>query len=152
LDNASDNEMLGLRLLDRGPDHLLSWAIPRLAKGESVRFVEELVRARRCRYALEPIRAVSGYPFGLVERSALLGQGEDLVVLPRLGRIHAGNLRRFLSEATGGQGRQRRHPRLQPVLAAEFHGIRPYQHGDSPRWIHWRTSARRGELMVREFE
>src|SRR5262249_54897413 len=24
--------------------------------------------------------------------------------------------------------------------------------GDSPRWIHWRTTARRGELMVREFE
>ena len=30
--------------------------------------------------------------------------------------------------------------------------MRDYRSGDSPRWIHWRTSARRGELMVKEFE
>ena len=34
----------------------------------------------------------------------------------------------------------------------EYHGLRDYRSGDSPRWIHWRTSARRGELMVKEFE
>jgi uncharacterized protein (DUF58 family) len=34
---------------------------------------------------------------------------------------------------------------------AELHAIRPYQPGDSQRSIHWRTTARRGELMVREF-
>ena len=34
----------------------------------------------------------------------------------------------------------------------EYHGLRDYRPGDSPRWIHWRTSARRGELMVKEFE
>ncbi|MGL4555578.1 MAG: DUF58 domain-containing protein [Gemmataceae bacterium] len=30
--------------------------------------------------------------------------------------------------------------------------MRPYRPGDSLRWIHWRTSARRGQLMVKEFE
>ncbi len=34
----------------------------------------------------------------------------------------------------------------------EYHGLRDYRSGDSPRWIHWRTSAKRGELMVKEFE
>src|SRR5690606_29676660 len=32
-----------------------------------------------------------------------------------------------------------------------FHRIREYRPGDEPRSIHWRTTARRNELMVREF-
>jgi uncharacterized protein (DUF58 family) len=34
----------------------------------------------------------------------------------------------------------------------ELFGIREYRPGDSLRRIHWRTSARRGELVVREYE
>src|SRR5262249_49364986 len=48
--------------------------------------------------------------------------------------------------------RRRRRPRRHPTAQAEFHGLRAFRSGDSPRWIHWRTSARCGELMVREFE
>jgi uncharacterized protein (DUF58 family) len=39
-----------------------------------------------------------------------------------------------------------------PAAQSDFHGLRAFRSGDSPHWIHWRTSARRGELMVREFE
>jgi uncharacterized protein (DUF58 family) len=35
---------------------------------------------------------------------------------------------------------------------AEFYGLRPWATGDSRRWIHWRTTARLGELSVRQFE
>ena len=34
----------------------------------------------------------------------------------------------------------------------EFFGVREYRHGDSPRRIHWPASARRGELVVREYQ
>lgn len=34
----------------------------------------------------------------------------------------------------------------------EFYGLRDYRSGDSVRHVHWRSSARRGSLMVREFE
>jgi uncharacterized protein (DUF58 family) len=43
-----------------------------------------------------------------------------------------------------------------PVLAEErrdvMRALRDYRPGDHPRSIHWRTSARRGELVVKEFE
>lgn len=35
---------------------------------------------------------------------------------------------------------------------SEFHGIREYRRGDPLRHVHWRTTARRGQLVVREFE
>ena len=38
------------------------------------------------------------------------------------------------------------------MAPADFYGIRSYRPGDSPRWIHWRTTARVGQPMVREFE
>jgi hypothetical protein len=38
------------------------------------------------------------------------------------------------------------------LLEADFYGLREWRAGDSRRWIHWRTSARRGSLIVRQFE
>jgi uncharacterized protein (DUF58 family) len=35
---------------------------------------------------------------------------------------------------------------------ADVRGLRPYRSGDSLRSVHWRSSARRGELMVREYD
>ncbi len=52
-------------------------------------------------------------------------------------------------QATENRRGQRHDRSAQQV---EYHGLRDYRSGDSPRWIHWRTSARRGELMVKEFE
>jgi uncharacterized protein (DUF58 family) len=36
--------------------------------------------------------------------------------------------------------------------AAEFSGLREYRRGDNPRHVHWPTTARLNELMVKEFE
>lgn len=152
LENGGSNEELGLRLVDAGPDHRLSWFAVRLAGGETVRFVEEVVRPRRCRYAVEPLHVVHGYPFGLIERSAAVSPAEEIVVLPRLGKVQRRKLRRFLNHSAFDGARPRRRARPQLLVATEFHGVRAYQQGDSPRSIHWRTTARRGELMVREFE
>jgi uncharacterized protein (DUF58 family) len=46
----------------------------------------------------------------------------------------------------------RRFVRRLSAAEAEFYGVREFRAGDSPRWIHWRTTARMGEPMVREFE
>jgi uncharacterized protein (DUF58 family) len=142
----------GVRLEDGGPDHALRWFAPRLAGGAAQTFEGEVVLPRRGRYAWGPVWAAGRYPFGLAERRALLVPGQEVIVLPPLGTLHRGRLRRRLRGVDPGADRARRPPRPHPAAQAEIHGLRAFRTGDSPRAIHWRTSARRGELMVREFE
>jgi uncharacterized protein (DUF58 family) len=60
--------------------------------------------------------------------------------------------RRHLWSAASDQNRRWRQPRRHAAAQEQFHGLRPFRPGDNPRAVHWRTSARRNELMVREFE
>ncbi len=144
--------VLGVRVEDRGEAHEAAWFLPRLRKGEVVRLRREVALPRRGRYAWPAARAWCGYPFGLTARQAALTPAEEVIVLPRLGRVHRGRLRRRLATAAPHPARVHRPGRRDPEAQADFHSLRAFRTGDSPRWIHWRTSARRGELMVREFE
>jgi uncharacterized protein (DUF58 family) len=119
---------------------------------QTTSFRQTLILPKRGHYAWGPLWAWSRYPFGLVRRGAQLVAGEEVIVLPRLGRLHRGRLRQFLARQVAAAEPIRRAPRHRLATEAEFHGLRAFRHGDSPRWIHWRTTARRGELMVREFE
>jgi uncharacterized protein (DUF58 family) len=94
----------------------------------------------------------TGYPFGLVWRQVELLAPEEVVVLPALGDVHRGRFRRFLRGTDPRRERPRQIAIRHRAAQAEFHGLREWRTGDSPRWIHWRTSARRGTVMVREFE
>ncbi len=141
-----------VRVEDSGPAHALTWFTPRMAGRNTEIFRAAITLPDRGRYALGPLWAWSGYPFGLARRGARLVGGEELIVLPRLGRLHRGKLRQFLARGTTAAEPIRRATRRRIESQAEFHGLRAFRSGDSPRWIHWRTTARRGELMVREFE
>jgi uncharacterized protein (DUF58 family) len=140
----------GVGVEDVGPAHQLTWFAVRLGGEEA--FHGRVVLPRRGRYPWGPVVAVSGYPFGLVLRRTVLAPGEDVLVLPRAGRLHRGRFRRLLLGGAFEQDRVRRQPRLHPAAQDQFHGLRPFRPGDSPRHIHWRTTARRGQRMVREFE
>jgi uncharacterized protein (DUF58 family) len=142
----------GIHLEDRGPDHRRTWNVPELRDGRAVRLHAEITFPRRGRYTWPPLRAVSSSPFGLVEGGLATGQAEELVIAPQLGRVHRGRLRQFLRQAGGIEAGARGGLVRHPAALGEMFGVRNFRSGDSPRWIHWRTSARRGELMVREFE
>lgn len=154
LSNPSRRGRLGLRLEDGGPDHAATCFLDGLPGLGVTSWRREVVPPRRGRFRWGAVRASSGYPFGLVERRVLLLPEEEVLVLPCLGWLHRGRFLRHLRNlmVQPQYSPLRRPPHAHPAAQTEFHGLRAYRSGDSPRLIHWRTSARRGELMVREFE
>lgn len=110
--------------------------------------VYEVRPAHRGLYEFGPVRVMSRFPLGLMERSIDMGLMEQFVVYPRIGRLkprwrHAAAKGELATEQTRvGLG----------ASDDEFLRLREYRTGDNTRAIHWRTTARRNELMVKEFQ
>ncbi|MBN2022949.1 MAG: DUF58 domain-containing protein [Pirellulales bacterium] len=103
---------------------------------------------RRGRYDVGPFRVSTRFPFGVVRYTVTLGTAQTLLVCPRLGRLARGWLGRQREAFEGAQRRQARTSRVE----GEFFGVRDWRDGDGKRAVHWRSSARRGGLVVRQFE
>jgi len=101
----------------------------------------------RGRYRFGPLRMATRFPFGLFARTLGVGRTETLVVFPKLGRLTRHWAARHREAFAGVPRRERRHG-----TDGDFYGLRPWRQGDSRRWIDWRSSARRGTLLVRQFE
>jgi uncharacterized protein (DUF58 family) len=94
------------------------------------------------------LRLSTRFPLGLVDRSLTLDSPGEVLVHPRIGRLTS-HWRREQFEAD----ELVQHSRPQHgAFDDEFHRLREYRAGDNPRAIHWRTSARRNSLMVREYQ
>lgn len=150
--NPTPHRITNVRLDDAGPHHAATWFLPTLPARSRHVASTEILLPKRGPYDLPPITASSTAPFGLWERRLPLGPASKVCVLPRPGKISRERLRHYLKAADPHGERVHRHGWRHETAQADFHGLRPFRPGDSPRWIHWRTSARRGELMVREFE
>jgi uncharacterized protein (DUF58 family) len=101
---------------------------------------------RRGGFPLGPTRITTGDPFGLFRFSKEIAPTQTLVVLPMIFEIKS-----FLFPPgllPGGQVIRRKSPDVTPHAA----GVREYVHGDAMKRIHWPTSIRRNQLMVKEFE
>ena len=105
-----------------------------------------LAAVPRGRYRLEKTVALVEDAFGLERRERPLPQGATLVVYPRLTELE-----RLFSE-TGEHARDGRRLLLQRPSGFDLHSVRDYVEGDSLRKVHWRSTARRGRLMVKELE
>jgi uncharacterized protein (DUF58 family) len=101
----------------------------------------------RGRYRFGPLRVSTRFPMGLVQHTLTLAGTAELLVHPKLGRLQPGWLKQIREDESGSQRMTRRG-----LLEADFYGLREWRAGDSRRWIHWRTSARRGGLIVQQFE
>lgn len=108
-----------------------------------VRLYYPLRTHQRGVYPVGPLRARAADPFGLAERSRELAGHSHLVVTPvvvPLAGMPAGG---GLDSGADGTGRQRRGQGEDSAV------VRSYRHGDGLRRVHWRSTARRDELMVR---
>lgn len=105
------------------------------------------VRAEaRGRYELGPMTVRVSDPFGMVELARAFRTTTPLLVTPRTVPLPAISLGGSLS----GSGDQR--PRSFAGGSAEDVTVRDYRRGDELRRVHWRSSARAGQLMVRREE
>jgi len=103
--------------------------------------------SRRGVFSLGPWSLVTGDPFGIFEVTHTFAATAEVLVHPPLAALPADLLPRGLM-----RGDER--PLHQPTAARTVNavGARPFQPGDPPRHIHWRTTARRDEPYVKVFQ
>jgi len=99
----------------------------------------------RCRF--ERVVLSTAFPFGLARSVLRVDLADEIVSLPAPGKAKPS-----WRETLGGLGVRQPDLRGGALGAEEFHGLREYRDGDNPKLIHWRTSARMGDLYVREME
>jgi uncharacterized protein (DUF58 family) len=105
-----------------------------------------LERVPRGRYVVEEARATIDDPFGLAQAEIELEAGGALLVYPRIVVLD-----RLFSES-GAHAQDGRRLLLRRPSGFDLHSVREYERGESLRKVHWRTTARRGQLMVKELE
>ncbi len=101
---------------------------------------------RRGHFRIEPLQIRTGDPFGFFEASASVGQGVTLVVYPRIDRLPLWRLP--AANLEGAHASPVRTLQTTPLATT----VRPYAPGDSFNRIHWKTTARHGEIQVKEFD
>lgn len=108
----------------------------------------ELCINRRGVYRFGPMRMSSRFPLGIGERGHVVEGESELIVHPVIGRLLPGWKRR---ERDLAESVSRANARM-GIFDDDFHSIREYRAGDSSRAIHWRSSARHGQMMVKEHQ
>jgi uncharacterized protein (DUF58 family) len=106
----------------------------------------ELRGVPRGRYAFETVRLTIEDPFALAGARIEQGEPQALVVYPRLVQLD-----RLFSEG-GAHAQDGRRLLLRRPTGFELHSVREYVEGESLRKVHWPSTARRGQLMVKELE
>jgi uncharacterized protein (DUF58 family) len=103
---------------------------------------------RRGIYDFQPLKVSSRFPLGLLKTMLRFDRPARLIVFPAMGKM-SGSWRRLLSADDELAPVQRQ---ARSALDGEFYGLRDWRQGDGRNRVHWRTSARRQTLTVRQYE
>lgn len=105
-----------------------------------------LERLPRGRYEMESAEVVVEDPFGLESVAVPLSATGAVVVYPRLVALEA------LFSESGRHAQDGRRLLLRRPTGFDLHSVREYEQGESLRKVHWASTARRGQLMVKDLE
>jgi hypothetical protein len=121
------------------------FTIPRLVPGGETEELFAVPTARRALILAGPAISVRGDQLGLLRRTNRWTDQIELFVHPRTVRL-AATARGLVRDLEG---------QVTKVITDSdlaFHALRTYEPGDDIRNVHWRTSARTGQLMVRQYQ
>jgi len=126
-------------------DGLVDVAVPLLRKGAAHDQIIDIPAAQRGIIDVGPARTVRGDPLGILRREIAWEDVHTLYIHPVTTSIP--------STATGFVRDLEGNPSTLVVDSdISFHAIREYAPGDSQRQIHWKSTAKTGTLMVRQYE
>jgi uncharacterized protein (DUF58 family) len=125
------------------PQRIIKLFVPLLPAKNAVEFDYTITIDRRGLFQFPDLTLESRAPFGLFRRQTMLPVPTRALVYPEVRSIHRLELldRQFAPQTT----------RPAAGVGYEVMGVRPYRPGDSPRHIHWRSVARTGQLISKEF-
>ncbi len=121
--------------------------LPIIAPRQTERVAYQACFHDRGQYRFAGPRLGTRFPLGLISHRRQFQTDDVLTVYPSCGQLLPA-WRRLRLNAHAGSRRSTR----QGAAAGDFFALRDWQSGDSRRAIHWKTSARRGALVVRQFE
>ncbi|WP_102159112.1 DUF58 domain-containing protein [Zhihengliuella halotolerans] len=122
-----------------------AFRVPRLQPDAEHEDLFTIPTRRRAVLAVGPVRSVRQDPFGLLRRQVSWTDEYELFVHPQTTALD-GSSAGFIRDLEGMPTRDLSNSDV------SFHALRDYEAGDDRRHIHWKSSARTGQLMVRQFE
>jgi len=121
------------------------FGIQRLAPGAEAEELFAIPTQRRGVVKVGPVSVVRGDPLGLFERAHRRDDPVDLFVHPRT-IVFDGQSLGFLRDLEGMPAADLSRDDV------SFHALIEYQPGDDLRHVHWKSTARTGTMMLRQYE
>jgi uncharacterized protein (DUF58 family) len=123
------------------------FAAARLAPDETATATYQILCKPRGIYDVGPLRISVTDPLRLADRSQLVGQADRLIVYPAVEQLSGLPVLRGLDPSMYAS-----QPEFSHRGGEDFYTLREYQTGDDLRRVHWPSTAKRDELMIRQLE
>ncbi len=143
--NPTRRRFLGVKAEIPVGQGLAEIALPSLAGGAAFRHEFVVPTLRRGVLRVGPVRTVRADPVGLVRRELVWTDSAELFIHPRTIGIPSTSTG-FIRDLEGNPTRDLSNSDV------SFHALREYTPGDERRYIHWKSTAKTGTYMVRQFE